>query len=133
MILTSGLATGGAERVTVAFVSHLVASSHSVTPIVCTMTARHDGPLGQQLERDGVRRLDLDVRRLANPTNLVKYHRLLRRERIDLIVMGTLARVGIPGLFIGNTAERTLDHVDCDILAIKPKEFVTPVQLPHQD
>jgi nucleotide-binding universal stress UspA family protein len=54
------------------------------------------------------------------------------RERIDLIVMGTVARVGIPGLFIGNTAERTLDHVDCDILAIKPKGFVTPVQLPDQ-
>jgi nucleotide-binding universal stress UspA family protein len=53
-----------------------------------------------------------------------------RRERIDLIVMGTLARVGFPGLFIGNTAERTLDHVDCDILAVKPKGFVTPVRLP---
>jgi nucleotide-binding universal stress UspA family protein len=46
-----------------------------------------------------------------------------------MIVMGTLARVGIPGLFIGNTAERALDHVDCDILAIKPKGFVTPVRL----
>ena len=55
------------------------------------------------------------------------------RERIDLIVMGTLARVGIPGLFIGNTAERTLDHVNCDILAVKPKGFVTPVRLPDQD
>ncbi len=55
-----------------------------------------------------------------------------RRERIDLIVMGTLARVGIPGLFIGNTAERTLDHVDCDILAVKPKGFVTPVRLPDR-
>ncbi len=55
------------------------------------------------------------------------------RERIDLIVMGTLARVGIPGMFIGNTAERTLDHVDCDILAVKPKGFVTPMKLAHQD
>lgn len=54
------------------------------------------------------------------------------RERIDLIVMGTLARVGIPGLFIGNTAERTLDHVECDVLAVKPKGFVTPVRLPEQ-
>lgn len=50
------------------------------------------------------------------------------RERIDLIVMGTLGRVGIPGLFIGNTAETTLDHVDCDVLAIKPKGFLSPVQ-----
>jgi universal stress protein E len=56
-----------------------------------------------------------------------------RRERIDLTVMGTLARVGIPGLFIGNTAERTLDHVDCDVLAVKPKGFVTPVRLPVQE
>jgi nucleotide-binding universal stress UspA family protein len=56
-----------------------------------------------------------------------------RRERIDLIVMGTLARVGIPGLLIGNTAERMLDHVDCDILAVKPRGFVSPVRLPDQD
>jgi universal stress protein E len=56
-----------------------------------------------------------------------------RRERIDTIVMGTLARVGIPGLFIGNTAERTLDHVDCDILAVKPKGSVMPVRLPVQE
>jgi nucleotide-binding universal stress UspA family protein len=55
------------------------------------------------------------------------------RERIDLIVMGTLARVGIPGLLIGNTAERTLDHVECDVLAVKPRGFVTPVRLPGQD
>ncbi len=53
------------------------------------------------------------------------------RERIDLIVMGTVGRVGIPGLFIGNTAETTLDHVGCDVLAIKPRGFVTPVQLPE--
>ena len=47
----------------------------------------------------------------------------------DMVVMGTLARVGIPGLFIGNTAERALDQVDCDILAVKPEGFVTPVGL----
>jgi universal stress protein E len=54
---------------------------------------------------------------------------IARREGADMIVMGTLARVGIPGLFIGNTAERALDHVDCDVLAIKPKGFVTLVRL----
>jgi nucleotide-binding universal stress UspA family protein len=56
-----------------------------------------------------------------------------RRLTIDLIVMGTVGRVGIPGFFIGNTAETTLDHVDCDVLAIKPHGFVTPVQLPAPD
>jgi nucleotide-binding universal stress UspA family protein len=56
-----------------------------------------------------------------------------RREQADVIVMGTLARVGVPGLFIGNTAERALDHVDCDILAIKPRGFVTPVRVSDED
>lgn len=54
---------------------------------------------------------------------------IARREGANMIVMGTLARIGVPGLFIGNTAERAFDHVDCDILAIKPKGFVTPVRL----
>jgi len=58
---------------------------------------------------------------------------IARREGADMIVMGTLARVGIPGVFIGNTAERALDHVDCDILAIKPKGFLTPVRLSDED
>jgi universal stress protein E len=55
---------------------------------------------------------------------------IARRLDVDLIVMGTVGRVGIPGFFIGNTAETTLDEVDCDVLAIKPPGFVTPVRLP---
>ncbi|MFT5052495.1 MAG: universal stress protein E [Chlamydiales bacterium] len=48
----------------------------------------------------------------------------------DLLVMGTLSRSGIPGLLVGNTAERLLDRVDCSILAIKPRDFVSPIPLP---
>ena len=47
----------------------------------------------------------------------------------QLIVMGTMARTGIPGLFIGNTAEKTLAAVGCSVLAIKPHGFRTPVQI----
>jgi nucleotide-binding universal stress UspA family protein len=54
-------------------------------------------------------------------------------EGIELIVMGTVARTGIPGLLIGNTAERILDGVECDVLAIKPEGFVTPVTLTHSE
>ncbi|WP_027251340.1 universal stress protein [Photobacterium halotolerans] len=46
---------------------------------------------------------------------------------IDLIVMGTVGRVGIPGLIIGNTAESILEQVKCSVLAIKPEGFKTPV------
>lgn len=55
--------------------------------------------------------------------------KLASREGIELIVMGTVARTGIPGLLIGNTAERILDSVDCSVLAIKPTGFETPVTL----
>lgn len=47
----------------------------------------------------------------------------------DLIVMGTVARTGIPGLIMGNTAEAILEQLDCAVLAIKPPGFVTPVVL----
>ena len=42
------------------------------------------------------------------------------------VVMGTLARSGIPGYIIGNTAERVLVNVDRSVLAVKPDGFVTP-------
>jgi nucleotide-binding universal stress UspA family protein len=43
--------------------------------------------------------------------------------------MGTVARIGIPGLLIGNTAETILDQLDCSVLAVKPPGFVSPVAL----
>ena len=53
---------------------------------------------------------------------------LAQKKRIQLIVMGTVARTGIPGFIIGNTAEKTLAAVDCSVLAVKPKAFSTPVE-----
>ena len=45
----------------------------------------------------------------------------------NAVVMGTVARTGIPGLIIGNTAERVLATVDRSVLAVKPDGFVSPV------
>lgn len=47
----------------------------------------------------------------------------------DLVVMGTVARTGVAGLFIGNTAEAILEQIECSVLAVKPKGFKTPVSL----
>ncbi len=54
---------------------------------------------------------------------------MVTKYDVDLIVMGTVARTGIPGLFIGNTAEAILEQVQCSVLAIKPRGFETPVTL----
>lgn len=45
----------------------------------------------------------------------------------EVIIMATLARAGIPGLLIGNTAENVLGRIDTSVLAIKPDEFVSPI------
>ncbi|MEO7714087.1 MAG: universal stress protein [Gemmatimonadaceae bacterium] len=58
---------------------------------------------------------------------------LTRRLRVDLLVMGTVARSGIPGLIIGTTAENVLDDVTCSVLGVKPRGFLTPVRLPDME
>ncbi|MEO1078787.1 MAG: universal stress protein [Pseudomonadota bacterium] len=47
----------------------------------------------------------------------------------SVVVMGTVARSGIPGLIIGNTAEDILQQLRCSILAIKPEGFESPVRI----
>jgi universal stress protein E len=54
---------------------------------------------------------------------------IAKSKRIDLLVMGTVCRTGIAGFFIGNTAEKILDKVDCSVLTVKPEGFVSPVKL----
>jgi universal stress protein E len=46
----------------------------------------------------------------------------------DLVVMGAVARNRWKRLFIGATAERTLEFLPCDLLIIKPDWFQTPVE-----
>lgn len=55
--------------------------------------------------------------------------RLAAEHGIDLIVMGTVCRIGVAGFFIGNTAENVLQQADCSVLTIKPEGFVSPVKL----
>ena len=42
--------------------------------------------------------------------------------------MGTVARRGIAGWMMGNTAELILDQVQCSVLAVKPLDFVSPIK-----
>jgi nucleotide-binding universal stress UspA family protein len=47
----------------------------------------------------------------------------------ELIIMGTVGRSGIPGYIIGNTAETILNSISCSVLAVKPKDFICPINL----
>jgi nucleotide-binding universal stress UspA family protein len=50
-----------------------------------------------------------------------------QRLGADLTVLSTVGRSGLPGLLIGNTAEQVVDSLGCDVLAVKPKSFISPV------
>lgn len=49
------------------------------------------------------------------------------KREAGLLVMGTVARTGVAGLLIGNTAERALRKTECSILALKPDGFEPPI------
>jgi len=53
---------------------------------------------------------------------------LIEERGFDILVMGTVARSGIPGFLMGNTAENILRKVSCSLLALKPSDFVSPVK-----
>lgn len=51
----------------------------------------------------------------------------------DVIVMGTLSRLGVPGMLMGNTAERVMRSARCAVLTLKPSGFVSPALTDHAD
>jgi len=75
----------------------------------------------------------------ADNTDLVSFHAgplpptqavLAAADRFnaDLVVLGSVGRGGIPGLLIGNTAERLLGQLDCSLLVVKPEGFISPIE-----
>jgi universal stress protein E len=48
---------------------------------------------------------------------------------IDLVVMGATGHANIPQFVAGNTAERVLDEIECGVLAVKPDNFVSVIEL----
>ena len=47
----------------------------------------------------------------------------------DVVIMGAVSRNRWKRLFIGATAERTLEHLSCDLLIVKPDWFETPAEI----
>lgn len=52
----------------------------------------------------------------------------VHQHKIDVVVMGTVGRTGIPGLLIGNTAETVLQSIDSSVITLKPAGFESPIK-----
>jgi universal stress protein E len=107
------------------------------------LETRHEELTHQKVRETAEKRLREQLARAAGPSRvnaevcvaegayqadqaILKY---IDAHRIDLLVMGTTARRGLAGVFLGNTAERLLTSLDCSLLAVKPAGFVCPVPL----
>ena len=54
--------------------------------------------------------------------------RMIKENRVELVVMGTVARSNLTGLLMGNTAENILNRLTCSVLTVKPSSFTSPVR-----
>lgn len=54
--------------------------------------------------------------------------RLVINLGVDILVIGTVGRTGLPGFVIGNTAENVLREIQCSLLALKPNGFASPLR-----
>lgn len=95
--------------------------------------------LRQEINEEATKRLDAFVASLNADRTQIQSHltwgtpwqeirRIAKHQAAELIVIGTVGRSGVKGLLLGNTAERVLDSCDCSILAIKPDDFVSPIE-----
>jgi len=83
---------------------------------------------GNKRDKDAVDYLDPQLHLIKGDAKHI-VPTIARELNVDLIIMGTIARTGIPGFFMGNTAESILNQIDCSVLTIKPPGFVSPVSL----
>ncbi|HEX5443556.1 MAG TPA: universal stress protein [Pirellulales bacterium] len=85
---------------------------------------RLQGQLGHVLADFGPGKISIAEDTAVADHAIAKY---AESHQIDLLVLGTSARHGLAGVFVGNTAERLLPTVDCSLLVVKPDGFECPV------
>lgn len=54
--------------------------------------------------------------------------KLAKKLDAEMVIIGTIGRTGLSAAIIGNTAEHVIDRLDCDVLALKPANFICPLE-----
>jgi universal stress protein E len=68
-------------------------------------------------------RIPARQRRVLEEDPVLGIPRLARDLNASVVVMGAVSRSGLQRVFIGNTAERVLPALPCDVLVLKPRRF----------
>lgn len=102
--------------------------TRTIDDLILSLQQRHRAWLDEALEKNSLKPKEITEHFHKGDAKEI-LPAIARSQNIDLLVMGTVGRTGIPGFFIGNTAESVLRHVNCSVLAIKPDGFRTPVKI----
>jgi universal stress protein E len=86
----------------------------ATTESVCKLASRH-----------GIESTDCSVRE-GRAADAIPAE--ANRLRADVLVMGAVSRSLLARPVIGSTAERVIDHVDCDVFIVKPAGFRSSVK-----
>jgi len=98
-----------------------------VDEIVADIEKKHRQWLEDLLELHDLDGIDIKVHLIKGDAGNV-IPELVVKQRVEIVVMGTVARTGIAGFIVGNTAESILRNVDCSVLTVKPEGFVSPIK-----
>jgi len=99
-------------------------------PVVASpeMQAAHDEQVARMVDKLADReRIPKAARHVVMGEVGEQLSALARRTRASLVVMGAVSRSALARVFVGNTAERVLDRLSCDVLIVKPRGFVSKV------
>jgi universal stress protein E len=114
---------------------------HAYAPVVVgSAAASISATAAARLERIAAADAGREFDRLSETSGIPKARRYLvgnfaasainqvaRRMQAHIVVVGALSRSGVKRLIIGNTAESLMDDLPCDLLVVKPAQFVCPV------
>jgi universal stress protein E len=114
---------------------------HAYSPFVVAVPPEGVTPAVQKATREEAERAaQLRFSRAVRPARIARSRQYLiarqpidaiveasRKSRSAIVVMGAISRSGYKRLLIGNTAERILDDLACDIMVVKPAKFINRV------
>ncbi|MBU2892970.1 universal stress protein UspE [Colwellia sp. D2M02] len=88
------------------------------------MLKHHQEAMNTHAEQFGVELTNTHIGEGLPETVIEEFARKLDAE---LVVLGTIGRTGISAALIGNTAEHVIDQLNCDVLALKPDGYISPL------
>lgn len=94
---------------------------------VMSVETEHREALEKLIRESGVGGSIRVMRAQGDPAERIPHY--VSTHEVDILVLGTVARTGLPGLLMGNTAERILQSLECSLLAFKPAGFVSGVRV----